>query len=206
MLASTRAGRSRMRRRPLPPTVRPRLPLPPRGPGSPPPGSSSTCSTPRSRRRNAAVAAAKADVDTAELDLGFTEIRSPIDGIVGNRLAQVGTYVSPGSYLLTIVPASGLWVDANFKEDQLRNMSRRPGGNGLHRHCARRAAQGPRHQPGAGDRGDLQRHPAAERHRQFHQDRPACSRPDHDRPGSGRRRSRCGQACRPTVTVDTASH
>lgn len=71
----------------------------------------------------AAVAAAKADVDTAQLDLGFTEIRSPIDGIIGNRLAQVGTYVSPGSYLLTIVPASGLWVDANFKEDQLRHMT-----------------------------------------------------------------------------------
>ena len=71
----------------------------------------------------AEVAAAKADLDTAQLDLGFTEIRSPIDGIVGNRLAQVGTYVSPGSYLLTIVPASGLWVDANFKEDQLRAMA-----------------------------------------------------------------------------------
>jgi len=71
----------------------------------------------------AEVAAAKADLDTAELDLGFTEVRSPIDGVVGNRLAQVGTYVSPGSYLLTIVPSSGLWVDANFKEDQLRDMS-----------------------------------------------------------------------------------
>ena len=70
----------------------------------------------------AEVAAAKADLDTARLDLGFTEIRSPIDGIVGNRLAQVGTYVSPGSYLLTIVPDRGLWVDANFKEDQLRRM------------------------------------------------------------------------------------
>ncbi|MEZ2329162.1 HlyD family secretion protein [Mesorhizobium sp. RCC_202] len=71
----------------------------------------------------AEVAAAKADFDTAALDLGFTEVRSPIDGVVGNRLAQVGTYVSPGSYLLTIVPSSGLWVDANFKEDQLRDMS-----------------------------------------------------------------------------------
>ncbi|WP_421916717.1 HlyD family secretion protein [Mesorhizobium sp.] len=71
----------------------------------------------------AEVAAAKADLDTARLDLGFTEIRSPIDGIVGNRLAQVGTYVSPGSYLLTIVPDKGLWVDANFKEDQLLHMT-----------------------------------------------------------------------------------
>lgn len=72
---------------------------------------------------SAAVSAAKADLDTAELNLGFTQIRAPIDGLVGNRLAQVGTYVSPGSYLLTIVPESGLWVDANFKEDQLRSMA-----------------------------------------------------------------------------------
>jgi membrane fusion protein (multidrug efflux system) len=71
----------------------------------------------------AAVSAAKADLDTAQLDLGFTQIRSPIDGVIGNRLAQVGTYVSPGSYLLTIVPERGLWVDANFKEDQLRQMA-----------------------------------------------------------------------------------
>ncbi|TPM27019.1 HlyD family secretion protein [Mesorhizobium sp. B2-3-4] len=71
----------------------------------------------------AALAAARADVETARLDLGFTQVRSPIDGIVGNRLAQVGTYVSPGSYLLTIVPEQGLWVDANFKEDQLRAMA-----------------------------------------------------------------------------------
>jgi membrane fusion protein (multidrug efflux system) len=71
----------------------------------------------------AAVSAARADLDTAELDLDFTQVRAPIDGVIGNRLAQVGTYVSPGSYLLTIVPDKGLWVDANFKEDQLRHMA-----------------------------------------------------------------------------------
>jgi membrane fusion protein, multidrug efflux system len=64
----------------------------------------------------AAVAQAKADLNTARLNLGYVEICSPIDGYVGNRAPQVGAYVSPGPHLLTIVPAHGLWVDANFKE------------------------------------------------------------------------------------------
>lgn len=71
---------------------------------------------------DAAVAQAQADLATAHLNLGYAEIRSPIDGYVGNRAAQVGAYVSQGTYLLTIVPAHGLWVDANFKEDQLERM------------------------------------------------------------------------------------
>jgi membrane fusion protein (multidrug efflux system) len=71
----------------------------------------------------AAVAQAKADLNTAQLNLGYAEICSPIDGYVGNRAAQVGAYVSPGTHLLTIVPAHGLWVDANFKEDQLARMT-----------------------------------------------------------------------------------
>jgi membrane fusion protein (multidrug efflux system) len=70
----------------------------------------------------AAVAQAKADLRTAQLNLSYVEIRSPIDGFVGNRAARVGSYVSPGAYLLTIVPAHDLWVDANFKEDQLERM------------------------------------------------------------------------------------
>ena len=73
----------------------------------------------------AATKRARADLETARLNLSYSEIRSPIDGFVGNRAAQVGAYVSPGSHLLTIVPAHGLWVDANFKEDQLVRM--RPG-------------------------------------------------------------------------------
>jgi len=133
----------------------------------------------------AAVSAAKADLDTAELDLGFTQIRSPIDGLVGNRLAQVGTYVSPGSYLLTIVPQTGLWVDANFKEDQLRSMTNGQAAT-VYTDIAPDSAQGPCQQPGTGDRGDLQRDPGAERDRQFHQDRAARSRPDHHRPGPGK--------------------
>jgi membrane fusion protein (multidrug efflux system) len=70
----------------------------------------------------AAVSSAKADVRMAELNISYTEIRSPIEGFIGNRAAQVGNYVKPGTYLLTVVPAQGLWVDANFKEDQLTAM------------------------------------------------------------------------------------
>ena len=68
------------------------------------------------------LAQAEADLNTAQLNLGYTEIRSPIDGYVGDRGAQVGAYVTTGTDLLSIVPAHGLWVDANFKEDQLAHM------------------------------------------------------------------------------------
>jgi membrane fusion protein (multidrug efflux system) len=73
----------------------------------------------------AAEAQARSDLQTAQLDLGYTEIRSPIDGYVSNRAAQVGAYVKQGAYLVSVTPAAGLWVDANFKEDQLARI--RPG-------------------------------------------------------------------------------
>jgi membrane fusion protein (multidrug efflux system) len=73
----------------------------------------------------AGVAQAAADLETARLNLGYAEIRTPIEGYVGNRAAQVGAYVASGTYLLSLIPAQGLWVDANFKEDQLAHM--RPG-------------------------------------------------------------------------------
>jgi len=77
------------------------------------------------RQAEAARQAAQARLQTARLDLGYTEIRSPIDGYVGDRSAQVGAYVAAGTQLLAIAPARGLWVDANFKEDEIGSM--RPG-------------------------------------------------------------------------------
>ncbi|WP_081991772.1 HlyD family secretion protein [Inquilinus limosus] len=77
------------------------------------------------QQARAALAAAEADRDTARLNLGYTEIRAPIDGTIGNRAAQEGAYATVGSQLLSVVPATGLWVDANFKETQLARM--RPG-------------------------------------------------------------------------------
>ncbi len=73
----------------------------------------------------AEIAAARAELRQAELNLGYTTIAAPIDGYVGDRYAEVGAYVTAGTDLLSIVPARGLWVDANFKEDDLAAM--RPG-------------------------------------------------------------------------------
>jgi len=71
------------------------------------------------------VAAAKARLDQARLDLERTVIRAPIDGVVTNRQIQVGQRVAAGSAVMTIVPVSSAYVDANFKEGQLARV--RPG-------------------------------------------------------------------------------
>lgn len=73
----------------------------------------------------ASLAAAQADLRSAQLNLGYTQIRAPIDGYVGDRAAQIGAYATVGTALLSIVPAHELWVDANYKEDELARM--RPG-------------------------------------------------------------------------------
>ena len=72
---------------------------------------------------DASVSQAQSDLRTAQLNLGYSEIRSPIDGYVGNRAAQVGAYATKGTYLISVTPADGLWIDANFKEDQLTRMT-----------------------------------------------------------------------------------
>ena len=77
------------------------------------------------RQAQAAVQESQAHLLSATLNLGYTEIRSPIDGYVGDRAAHLGAYVTAGTQLLSIAPAHGLWVDANFKEDDIAHM--RPG-------------------------------------------------------------------------------
>ncbi|TFL13936.1 HlyD family efflux transporter periplasmic adaptor subunit [Pusillimonas caeni] len=51
-----------------------------------------------------------------------THIRAPVDGMIAERSVQVGQHVVPGAALMTIVPLDQLWVEANFKEVQLRRM------------------------------------------------------------------------------------
>ena len=70
----------------------------------------------------AALLQARAEAELARLNVAYTELRAPVDGVVGNRRARVGTYAAVGNQLLAVVPAHGLWVDANFKEDQLKRM------------------------------------------------------------------------------------
>ncbi len=70
----------------------------------------------------AALDQAVAQREITALNLSYTEIRAPIDGVVGNRAARAGAYATVGAALISLVPASGLWVDANFKESQLAGM------------------------------------------------------------------------------------
>jgi membrane fusion protein (multidrug efflux system) len=65
---------------------------------------------------------AVAERDIARLNLSYTEIRAPIDGVIGNRSARDGAYASIGAALLAVVPSEGLWIDANFKENQLAEL------------------------------------------------------------------------------------
>jgi len=72
-----------------------------------------------------AVLAAKAKLDAARLDLDRTVIRAPIDGVVSRRQVQIGQRVTQGTPIMTIIPLAQVYVDANFKERQLRRV--RPG-------------------------------------------------------------------------------
>jgi membrane fusion protein (multidrug efflux system) len=72
--------------------------------------------------REAAVQGAEAAVERARLDLDYTHITAPIDGITGKRSAEPGQHVQPGEQLFAIVNVDDLWVTANFKETQLRQL------------------------------------------------------------------------------------
>ena len=70
-------------------------------------------------------AAAKTEevqLERAKLNLQYTKIMAPIGGIVMKRSAEVGSHVGAGQQLLTIAQTDDLWVTANFKETQLRNI------------------------------------------------------------------------------------
>ncbi len=61
----------------------------------------------------------------AQLDLDATVLHAPFDGVIGNKGVEVGDYVTVGKRLAALVPENGAYVDANFKETQLRTI--RPG-------------------------------------------------------------------------------
>ena len=71
---------------------------------------------------NPEVAVARARLDQARVDLERTVVRAPIDGVVARRQVQVGQRVAAGVPLMTVVPVDQAYVDANFKEVQLRNV------------------------------------------------------------------------------------
>jgi membrane fusion protein, multidrug efflux system len=70
----------------------------------------------------AQVAQRKADLDQAQLNLGYTTIVAPVSGIVGRKAVEPGQNIAAGQQLLSIVNLDDIWVMANFKETQLKDM------------------------------------------------------------------------------------
>jgi membrane fusion protein (multidrug efflux system) len=70
-------------------------------------------------------ALAQAALRQAQLNLGYTVITSPINGVVGERSLRVGQYVQPATQLMAVVPLQAVYIVANYKETQLTDV--RPG-------------------------------------------------------------------------------
>jgi membrane fusion protein (multidrug efflux system) len=81
-----------------------------------------TIRTADAQAKLAKVAQARAVVDAAELQLSYTAITSPTDGVVTRKQVEPGQVVQSGQGLLVVVPLQNVWVTANFKETQLKNM------------------------------------------------------------------------------------
>jgi membrane fusion protein (multidrug efflux system) len=80
-----------------------------------------------SSRAQAGSAAAKVEqnraaAEQAELNLQYTTIRAPVNGVVSKKTVELGQVIQPGQPLLAVVPIEDIWVTANFKETQLKNM------------------------------------------------------------------------------------
>jgi membrane fusion protein, multidrug efflux system len=70
----------------------------------------------------AKVAQARAALDAAQLNLSYTDVVAPVDGVATHKQVETGQIVQAGQGLLVVVPLQDVWVTANFKETQLRNM------------------------------------------------------------------------------------
>src|SRR5712691_8913716 len=70
----------------------------------------------------AKVEQARAALEAAELNLSYTEITAPVDGVATHKQVETGQIVQAGQGLLVVVPLENVWVTANFKETQLKNM------------------------------------------------------------------------------------
>ncbi len=76
-------------------------------------------------QRAAAAATVRADeaqVEQARLNLSYTRLLAPLDGMVGERTVQVGNYVAPGASLMVVVPLDRIYIVANYREEALRHV------------------------------------------------------------------------------------
>jgi len=77
----------------------------------------------RAQQAEAQVKAAQAQLDQANLNLSYTHIVAPANGIITRKNLEINQNVAPGQNLLTLVSLDDLWVTANFKETQLRHIT-----------------------------------------------------------------------------------
>jgi membrane fusion protein (multidrug efflux system) len=75
----------------------------------------------RSGSAQGALDQARADVQTAELNLSYTKIYAPVGAVVGPKRVELGRRMRPRQTPLTVVPVDDIWITANFKETQLRH-------------------------------------------------------------------------------------
>jgi membrane fusion protein (multidrug efflux system) len=68
------------------------------------------------------VTLARANLETAELNLSYTTIVAPMDGVVTRKAVEVGQIIQQGQSILVLVPLNDVWVTANYKETQLRGV------------------------------------------------------------------------------------
>ncbi len=76
----------------------------------------------QAKQARATLSAQKAARDLANINLGYTRIVSPVDGMVGQRLVLPGQYLSVGTQVISVAPLPNVWVVANYKETQMTNI------------------------------------------------------------------------------------
>ena len=122
---------------------------------------------------------ADAQYATVETNLSRTVIQSPIDGVVAKKWTMPGNVVQPAQPIYTLYDLNDLWVEANFKETQIRYL--KPGDRATV--DGRRLPRPPFHRQSRehrnGDRLGVRPHPSRQRDGQLHQGHPA--RPGEDR-------------------------
>ena len=64
----------------------------------------------------------KAKLENSQIDLNSTTVKAPIDGTIANRIVEPGVYMKKGWPLMSIVPTKDVWIIANFKETQIKNI------------------------------------------------------------------------------------
>jgi membrane fusion protein (multidrug efflux system) len=124
----------------------------------------------------AAAKAKQAAVDLAKIELGYTRITAPIDGMVSERGVRAGQYVHDGTQVISVVPLHNVWVIANYKETQLTPCQNRTARRDHRRHLSGDCRVGARRQRFAGQRFAIHAAAARQRHRQFYQSRAAHPR------------------------------